>query len=575
MKCINSVLLAIAMMLATPVFFSSCHEDAPKIVFKEKASVTNDFTKVVEAINKEAQKNEEAINKLTSAIDKLSGEQATKIQLITNVLNDVNAKLDTKLVAIEAAMKAQTLSFESKFDLLRKAIESHTLKMDELSGKLTTAIDALNDTLDKKLVALTAIIKSTSATTAEKLATIDATMAAQTVELSKKLALLITAVDNNTLETKDLAKKLAEAIDALNVTVDKKLLAVKVIIQNTSATTTEKLAALGGFIKAHTTAFDKKMLALQTTIENLPDHSDRLQAIADAITALPNLSVQIEAIETAIKAIPNYGDKFDAVIKGLNTIKTQIGLLGTGQTDMVTEITNVETAIRNLIKETNSGTTNAETAIDTIKQKLSDLKDFSNGFVDLGLPSGLKWAVRNLGAKNIEDRGDYYAWGETEPKTDYSWATYKWCVAGDPKRLTKYTTQATYAEGGTPDNKTSLEPEDDAATVKLGSPWRIPTQADYIELLQHCKWTWRMINGKGGWIIESKTSRKKMFLPVTGWRVGTKDEYPPIGMGSYLMNSIEPTINERNLIFHLEQLGIRYDDAYGRYIGQAVRAVRP
>lgn len=575
MKCINSILLAIAMLLATPAFFSSCQEDATKIVFKEKVSVTNDFTKVVEAINNETQKNEEAISKLTSAIDKLSGEQGTKIQLITNVLNDVNTKLDTKLVAIEAAMRAQTLSFESKFDLLRKAIESHTLKMDELSGKLTTAIDALNGTLDKKIAALTAIIKSSSATTAEKLAIIDATMAAQRVELSKKLALLITAVDNNTLESKDLSKKLAEAIDALNVTVDKKLLAIKVIIKNTSTTTAEKLAALGGFIKAHTAAFDKKMEALHTAIENLPDHSDRLQAIADAIKAQPDLSLQLESIETAIKAIPNYSDKFDAVIKGLNTIKIQIGLLGTGQTDMVAEITNVETAIRNLIKETNSGTTNAETAMETIKQELSDLNDFSNGFVDLGLPSGLKWAVRNLGAKNIEDRGDFYAWGETEPKADYSWATYKWCVAGDPKRLTKYTTQATYAEGGTPDNKTTLEPEDDAATVKLGSPWRIPSQADYLELLQHCKWTWRKINGIGGWIIASKTSRKRMFLPVTGWRVGTKDEYPPIGMGTYWMNSILPTINERSLEFHLEQLGIRYDEERMRWIGNPVRAVRP
>ncbi|MCQ2319676.1 MAG: hypothetical protein MJZ90_12290 [Bacteroidales bacterium] len=100
-------------------------------------------------------------------------------------------------------------------------------------------------------------------------------------------------------------------------------------------------------------------------------------------------------------------------------------------------------------------------------------------YVDLGLPSGLLWATCNVGADSPEDYGDYFAWGETETKSDYDWDTYKWCN-GSYNTLTKYNTKSSY---GTVDNKTTLELSDDAARANWGGSWRMPTEAEFQELI--------------------------------------------------------------------------------------------
>ncbi len=104
-------------------------------------------------------------------------------------------------------------------------------------------------------------------------------------------------------------------------------------------------------------------------------------------------------------------------------------------------------------------------------------------YVDLGLPSGLIWATCNVGAAKPEDYGDYFAWGETEPKDDYWWSTYKWCN-GDWDKLTKYCTDSYYwdsSSSSSMDNKTVLDPEDDAAHVNWGGSWRMPTDEEWTE----------------------------------------------------------------------------------------------
>lgn len=99
--------------------------------------------------------------------------------------------------------------------------------------------------------------------------------------------------------------------------------------------------------------------------------------------------------------------------------------------------------------------------------------------IDLGLPSGIKWASCNVGAEKPEDYGNYYAWGEVLPKAAYSWTTYKYAnetSEKDPK-LTKYCNDASYGDNGFTDNKTTLDPGDDAAYFNWGGSWRIPTYA--------------------------------------------------------------------------------------------------
>ena len=120
MKRKKFIPLSITMLLAVPAFLTSCQEDAPEINYTMSVSVINDFTKVVEAIDRGTLKNEEAIAKLADAIDRMSSDQ----QAIRDVLGSVNTALETKLVALEAAMRAQTLSLEGKLDLLEAAVNA-------------------------------------------------------------------------------------------------------------------------------------------------------------------------------------------------------------------------------------------------------------------------------------------------------------------------------------------------------------------------------------------------------------------------------------------------------------------
>ena len=142
-------------------------------------------------------------------------------------------------------------------------------------------------------------------------------------------------------------------------------------------------------------------------------------------------------------------------------------------------------------------------------------------YVDLGLPSGLKWATCNVGATKPEEAGNFYAWGETEPKETYDWNTYKWATATynddrwNLETLTKYNTSSSY---GTVDNKTVLEPEDDVAAVNWGGQWRMPTDAKWTELRENCTWTWTTKNGVNGYKVTSNINGNSIFLPAAGFR---------------------------------------------------------
>ncbi|MCQ2306383.1 MAG: hypothetical protein MJ000_02315 [Bacteroidales bacterium] len=140
----------------------------------------------------------------------------------------------------------------------------------------------------------------------------------------------------------------------------------------------------------------------------------------------------------------------------------------------------------------------------------------SADFVDLGLPSGLLWATRNVGANRPEEYGNYYAWGETTTKSDYDWTTYRWC-RGSYHNLTKYNTDSDY---GIVDNKTVLELADDAAHVNWGGDCRMPTEEEWGELRYRCTWTRTTQGGKSGYRVTG-TNGNSIFLPAAGYRLGS------------------------------------------------------
>ncbi|MBE6327775.1 MAG: DUF1566 domain-containing protein [Bacteroidales bacterium] len=134
-------------------------------------------------------------------------------------------------------------------------------------------------------------------------------------------------------------------------------------------------------------------------------------------------------------------------------------------------------------------------------------------YVDLGLPSGLKWATVNVGATKPTDFGSYFAWGETESKDEFLRDNYKWF---DGELYTKYIKESAITKS---DNKTVLDPEDDAAFANLGDKWRMPTAEEMQELINGCSWRFNINfsnTGVAGLVGMSKTNNNVIFLPAGG-----------------------------------------------------------
>ncbi|MBO5847451.1 MAG: InlB B-repeat-containing protein, partial [Bacteroidales bacterium] len=207
---------------------------------------------------------------------------------------------------------------------------------------------------------------------------------------------------------------------------------------------------------------------------------------------------------------------------------------------------------------------------------LSSGTENGHSYIDLGLPSGLKWASFNLGAKTPEGSGDYFAWGETEPKKEYSWESYKWSSYSDGAyKMTKYNTDSHY--GTVVDNKESLEIEDDAAHVNWQGKWRMPTSVEYAELINYCTWTWASQNGISGFIVKSEVNDNSIFLPAAGWYVKSGCEYIS-KWGFYWLNNLTPGISPLHAYywkFYSELYKHPYDhiDYVSRYYGMPIRPV--
>ena len=179
--------------------------------------------------------------------------------------------------------------------------------------------------------------------------------------------------------------------------------------------------------------------------------------------------------------------------------------------------------------------------------------EIANGqlYVDLGLPSGLKWAKCNVGAEKETDYGYYFMWGDIEDKSydECSWESYKYCN-WSYDTLTKYNTFPLFGEK--PDDKTKLDSEDDAARVHMGGDWRMPTQTEIQELLENTENEWvEDFNGSGvnGRKFTSKINGNSIFIPAAGicrdgsvdyvgssggvWSSSLKDEYPNLAWYLY------------------------------------------
>ena len=198
------------------------------------------------------------------------------------------------------------------------------------------------------------------------------------------------------------------------------------------------------------------------------------------------------------------------------------------------------------------------------------IANFDHEYVDLGLPNGTLWATCNLSATTPEGYGDYFAWGEPQPKNTYNWSTYKY-ANGDYDQLTKYCNDSYYGYNGHTDTLTILLPEDDAAIANWGDGWCMPTADQWRELRDNTNNTWTTQNGVNGMLFTASNGNS-LFLPAAGGR--WDDELGFVGEEGYywsrLLDSDHPDAGW-GFLFNSRYYGMHI---YNRFLGLSVRAVR-
>ena len=194
------------------------------------------------------------------------------------------------------------------------------------------------------------------------------------------------------------------------------------------------------------------------------------------------------------------------------------------------------------------------------------------GAVDLGIvvtradgtTYKLYWAKSNLSndglCDNPEDYGDYYAWGETETKSDYSWSTYKFGTSKTGP-FSKYT--------GT-DNKTVLDPEDDVAHLKLGGKWRMPTAEEWEALKSQCDFG--VYSGAVTGFLFIGPNGNTLLLPFSGFREGSELEGENVFCG-YWSSSFYPDYPSGASMFNFNSNGGNGRSTIDRFYGYSIRPV--
>ena len=143
-------------------------------------------------------------------------------------------------------------------------------------------------------------------------------------------------------------------------------------------------------------------------------------------------------------------------------------------------------------------------------------------YIDLGLPSGLKWAKCNVGAKKETEHGDYFMWGSAEPntKTTCNWMENPFnngSVSCDEEYFNAHKSEWL-------DDNGNLKPEYDAATQIMGDGWRMPTKTEFRELIDNTDSEWvddYNGTGVGGRKFTSKINGNSIFFPASGFRSGS------------------------------------------------------
>lgn len=325
---------------------------------------------------------------------------------------------------------------------------------------------------------------------------------------------VVDAINQSNVSKEQAIKNIAAAIDNMKGDQNDKLQAIIAALNSTNTTLEKQLNVIAGAMQSMSIDLPAKVDLIKTAVEGRPNYNEKLEAVRAAFENInPN-----SQLETLNALLDKYGENFTDKLSSISGWFMEIGY-GNGSLDQIRKaieslggyggkLDAINTQMTALLQALESGNMSDKEAMAEVAKKIKEL-ELNAGvgipketmeYVDLGLPSGIKWAKCDLGETSPEKYGDEYAWGETWTKwtTDYYYFTD--IVEG---QYTKYDSR---------DKRFFLEKEDDVAYLRLGEGWRYPTWNEVQELYDNCTVTESTLNGWPGVMFVSKINNNYIFF---------------------------------------------------------------
>ena len=326
---------------------------------------------------------------------------------------------------------------------------------------------------------------------------------------------VVDAINQSNVSKEQAIKNIAAAIDNMKGDQNDKLQAIIAALNSTNTTLEKQLNVIAGAMQSMSIDLPAKVELIKTAVEGRPDYNEKLEAVRAAFENInPN-----SQLETLNALLDKYGENFTNKLSAISGWFMEIGN-GNGSLDQIRKaieslggyggkLDAINTQMTALLQALESGNMSDKEAMAEVAKKIKEL-ELNAGvgvpketmeYVDLGLPSGIKWAKCDLGETSPEKYGDGYGWGETWTKT--SWEYYYYFTDIVKGQFTKYDSR---------DKRYFLEKEDDVAYLRLGEGWRYPTWNEVQELYDNCTVTESTLNGWPGVMFVSKNNNNYIFF---------------------------------------------------------------
>ena len=325
---------------------------------------------------------------------------------------------------------------------------------------------------------------------------------------------VVEAINQSNISNEQAIKKITAAIDNMKGDQTDKLQAIVAALTSVNNTLETQLNVLAAAMQSMNLELPAKVELISTAVKNRPNYNDKLEAVK---TAFQNINPNSQ-LETLNALLDKYGQNFTDKLSSISGWFMEIGY-GNGRLDMIKraieslggyggKLDAINTQMTALLQALESGNMSEKDAMAEVAKKIKEL-ELNSGvikaketmeYVDLGLPSGIKWAKCDLGASSPEKYGDKYSWGETWTKTSWDYYYFTDIVEG---QYTKYDSR---------DKRFFLEKEDDVAYLRLGEGWRYPTWNEVQELYDNCTVTESTLNGWPGVMFVSKNNNNYIFF---------------------------------------------------------------